>query len=59
MVNLEVVGGSAVAEFVSDEVLVLVGVSVGADNARVGFVVFVVFIDNRVVGGLPSVTNLR
>ena len=27
VVNLEVVGGSAVAEFVSDEVLVLIGVS--------------------------------
>ena len=44
--NLEVVGGSAVAELVLDEVFVLIGISVRSNDASVGLVVLVVDSDN-------------
>ena len=44
--NLEVVGGSAVAELVLDEIFVLIGISVRSNNASVGLVVLVVDSDN-------------
>ena len=44
--NLEVVGGSAVAELVLDEVFVLIGISIRSNNAGVGLVVLVVDSDN-------------